>query len=40
MDRFVRPAYVKEVCRLLRASNINIVKFDIEFDQEIQVEMN
>jgi len=30
-DSVIRPAYVKEVCRLLKASNINIVKSDIEF---------
>lgn len=30
-DSVIRPAYVREVCRLLKASNINIVKSDIEF---------
>jgi DNA replication licensing factor MCM6 len=30
-DSVIRPSYVKEVCRLLKASNINIVKSDIEF---------
>jgi hypothetical protein len=29
-DDKIRPTYVKEVCRLLKASNINIVKDDIE----------
>jgi DNA replication licensing factor MCM6 len=29
-DDKIRPTYVKEVCRLLKASNINIVKEDIE----------
>ena len=38
-DNWVRPAYVKEVCRLLRNSNINIQKNDIEFE-EIQQEIN
>lgn len=31
--------YVREVCRLMRTSNINIVKGDIEFT-EIQDEIN
>jgi len=31
-DDMVRPNYVREVCRLLRNSNINIVKNDIEFE--------
>ena len=30
-DSVIRPSYVREVCRLLKASNINIVKNDIEF---------
>ena len=30
-DSVIRPAYVREVCRLLKASNINIVKADLEF---------
>jgi DNA replication licensing factor MCM6 len=38
-DNMVRPAYVKEVCRLLRNSNINIQKNDIEFEN-IQEEIN
>ena len=35
----IKPHYVKEVCRLMRTSNINIVKGDIEFS-EIQEEIN
>lgn len=31
-DDQIRPNYVREVCRLLRNSNINIVKNDIEFE--------
>jgi len=38
-DNFIRPTYVREVCRLLRNSNINISKADIEFEQ-IQDEIN
>ena len=30
-DSVIRPSYVREVCRLLKTSNINIVKSDIEF---------
>lgn len=33
-DDKIRPAYVTEVCRLLKASNINIVKGDIELDNQ------
>lgn len=37
-DSVIRPSYVKEVCRLLKASNINIVKSDIEFaDNQEQI---
>lgn len=32
-DDKIRPAYVTEVCRLLKASNINIVKSDIELEE-------
>lgn len=32
-DDKVRPSYVTEVCRLLKSSNINIVKDDVEFDE-------
>ena len=32
-DDKIRPQYVKEVCRLLKASNINIVKDDIEIEE-------
>jgi len=38
-DETIHPAYVKEVCRLVRNSNINITKNDIEFE-EIQEEIN
>lgn len=38
-DSVIRPSYVREVCRLLRASNINIIKNDIEFEDN-QIEMN
>jgi len=31
-DDKIRPQYVKEVCRLLKSSNINIVKSDIELE--------
>lgn len=31
-DDKIRPQYVKEVCRLLKASNINIIKSDIELE--------
>ena len=31
-DAKIRPSYVREVCRLLKASNINIVKTDLEFE--------
>ena len=30
-DSVIRPVYVREVCRLLKASNINILRSDIEF---------
>lgn len=38
-DKVIRPTYVREVCRLLRNSNINISKSDIEFET-IQEEIN
>jgi hypothetical protein len=38
-DSVIRPSYVREVCRLLKASNINIVKTDIEFEEN-QDEIN
>ncbi len=38
-DSEVRPEYVKEVCRLMKASNINIVRGDIEFT-EYQEDIN
>ena len=37
-DSVIRTSYVREACRLLRASNINIVKNDIEFaDNQDQI---
>ena len=38
-DDKIRPAYVTEDCRLLRSSNINVVKDDIEL-QENQEALN
>jgi DNA replication licensing factor MCM6 len=38
-DHEIKPTYVREVCRLMRNSNINIVKGDIEF-ADIQDEIN
>ena len=38
-DSVIRPSYVREVCRLLKASNINIIKNDLEFADN-QEEMN
>lgn len=38
-DDTIRPQYVKEVCRLLRNSNVNVQKNDIEFET-IQGEIN
>jgi DNA replication licensing factor MCM6 len=38
-DHEIKPIYVREVCRLMRNSNINIVKGDIEF-ADIQEEIN
>jgi len=38
-DNYIRVAYVKEVCRLLKTSNIMIKRADLEF-QDIQEEMN
>lgn len=40
-DSQVKPSYVKEVCRLLKVSNIQLVQSDIEFDEEnIQDQIN
>jgi len=33
-DDKIRPAYVKEVCRLLKESIIPIKKLDLELDDE------
>ena len=38
-DYEIKPNYVREVSRLMKSSNINIVKGDIEFE-EIQEEIN
>ena len=38
-DNEIKPNYVREVCRLMRNSNINIVKGDIEFS-DIQENIN
>ena len=38
-DTVIKPAYVREVCRLLKASNISIQRTDVEFE-EIQEEIN
>jgi len=38
-DDTIKPLYVREVCRLLRHSNVNIQKNDIEFEQ-LQEEIN
>lgn len=40
-DDIIKPNYVREVCRLMRSSNINIVKDDIEFtnlQEQINIE--
>jgi DNA replication licensing factor MCM6 len=31
-DEEIKPSYVREVCRLLKQSNINIIKGDIEME--------
>lgn len=36
-DYVIRPAYVREVCRLLRNSNINIQKGPIEFETQDEI---
>ena len=38
-DIEIKPEYVKEVCRLMKSSNINIVRGDIEFN-EFQDDIN
>jgi hypothetical protein len=38
-DFEIKPNYVREVCRLMRNSNINIIKGDIEFT-DIQEDIN
>ena len=39
MDHWIKPNYVREGGRLMRNSNINIVKGDIEF-ADIQEDIN
>ena len=39
-DTEIKPVYVKEVCRLMRASNINIVRGDVEIPDGIQEDIN
>ena len=40
-DMFIQASYVKEVCRLLKTSNIQLVQSDIEFDEDmLQEEIN
>ena len=38
-DSVIRPSYVREACRLLKTSNINVQRSDIEF-AENQEDMN
>lgn len=38
-DYEIKPAYVREVCRLMKTSNISLVKADLEFE-EIQNDLN
>ena len=38
-DDVIKPQYVKEVCRLLRNSNVNVKKDDLEFEAN-QEEIN
>ena len=35
----IKPIFVKEVCRLMRTSNISIVKGDVDIDTDIQEEI-
>jgi DNA replication licensing factor MCM6 len=39
-DPIIKPFYVREVCRLMKTSNISIVKGDIDLPQDIQQEIN
>jgi DNA replication licensing factor MCM6 len=39
-DTEIKPVYVKEVCRLMRTSNINIVRGDVEIPDGIQEDIN
>lgn len=34
-DDEIKANYVKEVCRLMRNSNINIIRGDIEFEEDV-----
>jgi hypothetical protein len=41
LDTEIKATYVREVCRLMRASNINIIKADLElidYQEEIDKE--
>ncbi len=38
-ETVIRPVYVKEVCRLLKDSNVSILKSDLEFEEN-QEQMN
>jgi len=39
-DPVIKPYYVREVCRLMKASNISVIKGDIELPSDIQEEIN
>merc|ERR1711959_189242 len=39
-DEEIKPQYVKEVARILRNSNVNVRKDDIEFTEGLQEEIN
>jgi len=40
LDPEIKANYVREACRLMQSSNINIVKGDVEFDHAIQDGIN
>lgn len=39
-DHIIKPYYVREVCRLMKTSNISVIKGDIELPSDIQEEIN
>ena len=39
-DLEIKANYVREACRLMRSSNINVVKTDVEFEDNIQNDIN